>query len=129
MADPDQDPIAELVDWQEHQYSPGQWIKSDYWRNRLSHTSSPEHSNRIWGMTLLEFLIIIPTFLFASYVYLFEERDPYYLILTGILVEYSVIKALLVIRRRPPQDEQGENERKNKKKKKRELPKRPKNYR
>jgi len=128
MADQDQDPIAELVDWQEHQYSPGQWIKSDYWRNRLSHSSSPERPNRIWGMIPLEFLIIIPTFLFAIYAF-FVERNPYYLILMGVLGEYSIAKTLLVFKMKPPQKEQNEGERKNKKKKKRELPKRPKNYR
>lgn len=125
MADPDRDPIAELVEWQEHQYNPGQWIKSDYWRNRLSHSSSPERPNRIWGLILLEFLILIPTFLFASYVYFYVEKIPYYLILMSILGEYSILKIILVFRMKPPQNE---DERKNKKKKKRGLPKRSKNY-
>ena len=64
-------------------------------------------------MILLEYLIIIPTFLFASYAYFYVESNPFYLILMGILGEYSILKTILVFRMKPPQDELIEDGRKN----------------
>lgn len=57
------DPIADLEEWQEHQYNPGYWI------NRIPPWIPTRRTIGFWLLSLIDVLIIKPTFLFIIWIY------------------------------------------------------------
>ncbi len=127
MTRKDHDPISELNEWQEHQYNSG------YWVNRFSPFFPPKRSKGFWIIALIDLFVIVPTFFFMSFVYIFVEPTSQLLVGTIVLGVFSIIIILRAINLKPPsrqkhQQELDEIQRKENKERKKKLPKRPKNY-
>ena len=125
MAKEKRDPIAELEEWQEHQYNPG------YWVNRLPPGFPLKRERRLSLGYLFLFVFYLVFVIFVLIVILSGETFYFPLLfLFGVPAIYSLWR---FFRHKPDprqrtQEEMDEIRRKENQERKRDLPKRNKNY-
>ena len=124
MSKKEPDDIQMLNEWQEHQLNPG------YWVNRFSIFFPAKRTVGLWIIALIEFFMIVPTFIISSLIYLFIDRDPSYVPLIVILGFFSIFATLRAFRLKPDFEEKqkGNTHKPSHKEKKKKLPKRRKDY-
>lgn len=123
------DDIADLNEWQEHQYNTGYWI------NKLQPGFPPKRSKGYFIFGLIHVIFFAPAFTFMLIDITFNSRPSNHLIATIILGAFSLLMVAFTIRMRPlkrdkvrTQAELDEIRRKENKEKKKDLPKRRKDY-
>jgi hypothetical protein len=117
--------IDGLEEWREHQLNPG------YWVNKLP-PFLPKRTKGFWILSLIDFFLIVPAFLFSLWMYLAEGRQTHVPLL-WILGIFSVVVTLRAIRLRPEPPKgktqaEIEEENRERKKERRKLPKVRKDY-
>jgi len=127
MKNKDISEIDNLAEWRDHQLNPG------YWVNRIPPWLPRRKTIGFWILSLIDFFLIIPAFLFAVWRYLVES-NPSYVPLVWILGIGSVFATVRAYYMKPdlnppqPQPEVDEQNHQKNKKRKRNLPKRRKDY-
>jgi hypothetical protein len=117
--------IDGLEEWREHQLNPG------YWVNKIP-PFLPKRTKGFWILSLIDFFLIIPAFLFSLWMYL-SEGSQVYVPLLWILGIGSVVVTLRTINLKPEPPKgktqiEIEEENRQRKKELKKLPKVRKDY-
>jgi len=117
--------IDNLEEWREHQLNPGYWI------NKIP-PFLPKRSKGFWIISLIDFFLLVPAFLFSLWMYL-SENDKSLIPLVLISGVGSVIATLRAMRLKPESPKgksqlEIEEENRQRKKDRKKLPKVRKDY-